>query len=511
MFVSSNEANRKKKEIKDAMGLRRAPLLNYETLEEGIQDSKYHRTLTERVTKLTDCCVLCYCLPCPPVCPLQYRPTSSVSPGYAKSGNSSRFSTVYPDPLALNLWRKTKINQLRFISSIEKIKTRNAYQMKLIKRWQLEGAINDSSRSGSYQRGGRSEGKLPFDQSQEPHHRSAVRFRAMSSAILPLISKKRGREMVDGDGSESKITIERNRHLLPKLSQKIWKSKKQHLERLSNKLVLRDRCRQKWEAELPQKPQPCAHQLKSLQNTSWLNQSMASTVALAQKLSKLKRQVKPITSKKKKEENQLLEEDISEVIEIKETELAPLPLWLSTKRTSPKSPSAPLIARKILIQVTEVVEDNKPSFDMNTKTQNADVVEKTKLITITANQICEGCWSRPCMNLKRCPITKVGYASLANSKKQGFLQRKTPFGYLFGLHRLKDINNKLKRVKRHECLGRDLRIPVHKVGCRGEGACKACREDQIYSRAVATYQQTLLNEYKRIGITEHHATTKSLK
>ena len=467
-FENSDKGNRRKKTLKDKLNFKRAPLFDFEEVKSA---HKLHRSLTVELAETLDRCTLCTKEPCQTICPIQYR-----------NNATKQCSTSRPAKCLKGQLHK---NKLRFNRSIEKIQENHNYQISLIDQWKKDCILAQSETEHA----SKDDENNDFTGKPRTHFLKSLGAGAMF--LLPWLDSAHKVWSKESKLDLTSAKAKRQQEYTPptRLLPHVWLKKKKQLDDLANKLDSQYQRKKERERELPHLGQPCSHQRKT---SLWQNrESTAKSMVLPPVRKRRARTIKK-TSKKptpnflrqtpvQLESNQRrvkFKSIVSEIIEGTVVNDSEVTLTLE----SPSLSHIPT-GHNIPIQFNLVLNNNQPSFDMDEQSISNRPKDITKSVFADVYTACESCGAVPCLKLGICPIVRSAHRSRSKS-----------FEYLFGIERVNTIRSRKKRISSHTRLASTLPLRPARLCCRGDGKCKACAEDQLFTREEALYRRSLLRQ-----------------
>jgi len=502
-FGRTAAANRKKKELKDKLAFQRVPLLDFEVMNDYKDKNISHNKLNRGLTKLLNICVVCGAAkrPCEVGCPIQYKksvedlnsrdllnskwhlPSSLFGMLYATQFNTS---TV---PEFEDEFHK---NELRFATSITKIRERSDYNFQVINQWKKDRSSITPVPSLEYYKKVKS---ISFTKAKD----KSFKLKALAHSVgymLPWISENY--EKVKNKCSDKVCKVRKTPpHLLPMGE---WSRMKRRLEKVASRLQRDSIFKRKKSMGSPNDVMVCQHATEVKERSLSITKALASQpVRPKKKLSVswsghnnskfyesrtpqnssfLKRiSLPPIPSHSKSISKSGIEAHKERSKSVLFSE--PLVEGLAQKALLPKLPP-------VIILVTEAVGSKVANYNLGNKKSLKQ--KSRKIIEIKDGDFCESCHSIPCLQLKACAFVK--WKTAGQAVKSHAAARAKPFEYILGIERVSILYTRIGRVERNKTLGFALKL--HPKYCKGNGKCNACKEDLFYSRKMAVHQHRLM-------------------
>lgn len=505
-FGFTDASNRKKREVKVKKNFSRAPLLDYDVMVKSDLAVGQHHERTHRLTKMFNRCTMCHSNPCELGCPTSYKVMTSES-GESDTDSDEDGKRARPKCPAQDrckskaMRRRMHSNELQFVESLRKIKSRNIKEQELIRQWRVDRKVNPTTEELERRRARSAHSRSPENK--------AVTFKTLGAVtLLPKILLQ--------PTHEPKLTRPRNKP--PHLSTK----KKISLERKAAALNNKERARQEREDNLPHKPEKCSHETKKYKYNMYGELDSSLPKVGKSKFHNKKRKASPkssICSTTTGSYQQVIPKVYRRtggikgyIGKFKRTD-ATRTASSETKshsgsviavRSVPQAKGLPLTraslsdSHRIVITVTKTLRNNKPGTVLP-----VTIKRKKDEITTTIKDdcdFCQNCGALPCLLLDSCVYVRQHISSLPTLRKDSFKQRTAAFVFIFGEERIRSLSTKIGRNKRNKTLGRELRL--HPEVCHGLEHCRTCIEDELYSRAMSDHQNKLIKsaEVKAIAL-----------
>lgn len=493
VFPYSDAANKKKRMLKEKLKFTRAPLLDWEVLNENKEWVTKHRMWTQEVSGVLDHCALCYREKCEPDCPIAFNiERQRPKPAFTGIDDSTTDvkCPVLDQSKPMSIRKQYLESEVKFVASLCKIKSKNECELDEIKYWKLERGESPKLQDMDAPE------LIPTDT------RKSIKLKTLATGKINVIpafeeaarNKTPAREKTPGQR-------------LPPVE---WSCKKNNLERRGNQLLNNERAKREREENLPCVPSKCKHQERKYDYETYeqlggpTKKYECPQKITVGSLNNAKRSGKgPQTSTNVRDMGAIKHGKIWRKISPGRSDkhstssVSTHSGSVIAARRSPEIKGPPLTraniseSHRIVLAITKVKEMEARKAEHEEEIQRKSFDRKSLKDDC---DFCGHCGALPCMNLRLCQLTKDRLSSIARRRKNSFDERTSQFTTPFGLRRVMALDSKQKRVERNRNNGKKLKL--HPRVCLGTNNCTACEESVLYSRAATDYRAARVNEIK---------------
>ena len=469
VFPHSDDANKKKKILKDKLKYTRAPILDYDKIEETREKGQLHRQVSYGVSSILGHCSLCYTKPCEPGCPLQFKQGSLQQPEFVDEITTISKSGVQCPGLDVSkptrLGKKILENECKFVESLTKIKSRHVMELDEINCWKTE------------------RGESPRDiepaksvQSSKESKRH-IKFRTLAEGKINVIQA-----FIDAGQNKTPDKEKSPGLRMPPIE---WSCKKNSLERRGNNLVRVERAKQERQDNLPSIPVKCQHQNITYHYDTYDELDVA-------------RATQTLSNEDERErlKTDTASADVSPGVRFSKL-IGKGSLGGRLTKGSSASYSVHSSPNMKVFPLSRADRSDSPrialaiSNPQNKVGETGEAYRKTMSIKDDCD-FCQACGALPCMKLTLCEIVRSRQTASSVKRKDSLQIRTLHFVKIFGQERVDALNTKEKRVQRNQTLTRKVKL-CPKV-CRGTEGCSTCKESPFYHREETDHRAAMIEE-----------------